>query len=158
MSLATARQVFGFSHWVATRNLAGLDHATSLRSPGGANCANWLLGHILSTRGVVFSLIGQPPVLSPEEAAPYRRGSHAGEDSAWLPFEELALRFEQSQARLLAGLESLTGEDWERITDAGPFEQRPLRELVVFFALHESYHAGQLGSLRQPLGLGGAIA
>jgi hypothetical protein len=160
MPLATARQVFGFSHFVITRNLDGLDHGTSLVSPGGANCANWVLGHILNARGVVHELLGQPPVLAESEAAPYRRGSRPGEQpaEAWLALEDLAGRLDLSQARLFEGFDSRSAEQWQQILSAGPFENRSLRELVVFFALHESYHAGQLGLLRQPLGLSGAIA
>lgn len=158
MYLATARQVFGFSHFVVTRNLEGLTHELSLLRPSGANCANWVLGHILSTRGLLHAMIGQDTPLTEAEAAPYRRGTKPAADTPWLPFEELAQRLALSQPRLFEGLESLGPEDWAVLHSAGPFQNRPLSEVAVGLGLHECYHAGQLGLLRQPLGLGGALA
>ena len=48
--------------------------------PAG-NCINWVLGHMVTGRGLVLMLAGaEPAVLTDDEAASYRRGSAALRD------------------------------------------------------------------------------
>ena len=70
------KMLFGINYDVLKKNLEGVTHDESLlQPPGGANCLNWVLGHVVATRDVALELLHQQPIWSKEDAALYRRGS-----------------------------------------------------------------------------------
>ena len=71
--------VYEFSFMAINRNLNDLAHEDSVHIPDpGGNCINWVLGHIISARGMVLLLTGGgTPVFSEAEAAVRRPISNA---------------------------------------------------------------------------------
>jgi hypothetical protein len=154
MTKEALRVLFRYNHYAIGANARDLSHEESLIQPRpSGNCANWVLGHIVATRGAVFSLVGEEPVWSEAESAPYRRGSPpiTGHDGA-RPFSEILAALDRSQELLMAGLERLGG------AGLGPVEaEGSAAANLAGLQFHEAYHAGQLGILRRIAGRNGAI-
>ena len=114
----------------------------------GANCLNWVLGHIADSRDNVLRLLGEAPALG-EAAGRYRRESDpvTADDPGVVPLEDLLAALSEGQARLSRALGNLS--------DAALAEERqdgdrtlPLGTLLHFANWHETYHVGQTELLR----------
>jgi uncharacterized damage-inducible protein DinB len=156
MDAPTLTAMFQFSHGVLTRNLEGITAEESLRAPGsGGNSLNWVLGHLLSYRNRILSLLGEPPAWDSPRAVRYARGSAPlGPDDDPVPFDILCAGFDRSQELLLAALQSASAEKLAATNERG----EPLAQRLAMLAFHEGYHGGQIGLLRRLLGHPGAIA
>jgi uncharacterized damage-inducible protein DinB len=156
MDAPTLIAMFQFSHGVSTRNLEGITAEESLRAPdSGGNSLNWVLGHLLSYRNRILSLLGEPPAWDSPQAARYARGSAPlGPDDDPVPFDTLRAGFDRSQELLLAALQGAPAEKLAAANERG----EPLAQRLAMLALHEGYHGGQIGLLRRLLGHPGAIA
>jgi uncharacterized damage-inducible protein DinB len=153
--------LFQVSHYAITVNLEGFSQEESLRpGPGGGNCVNWVLGHIVTSRNGILALLGEEPALHAAVAERYRRGSqpiaHA-RDAAHLDILVQAL--EDSQRRLLAALGRASELDMAKpaASPAIPSGDTSVGGQLSFLHFHETYHAGQLGLLRRNAGKPGAI-
>ena len=142
-------------------NIKEIDHKESLIRPKPAgNSINWVLGHILVSRGLILKMMNEKPVLSDVQGSPYKRGSVVGINEILLPFESLVDRFNKSQKILKQSFESLTQEQLSESDEANDVEwqQQPLGDKLIFLQFHEAYHIGQVGLLRRIIGKEGAIA
>jgi hypothetical protein len=132
----------------------GLDHADSLlQPPVRGNCLNWVLGHILDNRNTVLQHLGQPPILSPEQAGRYGYNSEpvCADGNDILKLEELLTLLQTSQASIELGLESITPE--ALAAEVKSFMGTVSRGYFLFFLyFHETYHLGQTELLRQLAG------
>ncbi len=155
--------MYEFSYLAINRNLNELNHEDTVFIPEpSGNCINWVLGHIVSARGMVLLLTdaGQP-ILTQEESASYQRGSAAMKpgDQA-MQLAQLKSAFEDSQKKLVPALQSLSQEAL-----AAPvpekYKRPPLTgsvgDALVRLCYHEGYHNGQIGLLRRLAGKEGAI-
>ena len=160
MHIPTLIHQFGASFGIALRNLAGIDHGTSLHRPQpGGNCLNWVLGHVLSSRGALIETLGGEAPMSAASSKPYLRGCEPLRDEDALEFAHLLELFEASQEELIRLLAELPAE---RLDEKAPFspggrEDETIGSLLSLFAFHETYHVGQTGILRRLAGLEGAI-
>lgn len=151
-----------FSDFTLQGNLAGVTHEQSLRSAReGGNSINWVLGHMLSSRGSMLRLLGLEPLLGEDHGKLYGRGTGAiGPDSACVSLERLRELWAQSQTSLTGALGDASAEQLERCVPKlfQPEEDEPVGIQLAQLVFHESYHAGQLGVIRRNLGLSAAIA
>lgn len=151
-------QQFGAIYGVIARNVDGLTHSDSLApAAGGGNTANWILGHLLNVQNAVMQIIGAPPVWESDQLERARfdhpiRG--AGEAIDW---DSLVERFNGSRDSCLAALAELSDEALaEKMPD--PFGQPSTRAgMLALLAIHQCYHAGQLGMARRAAGRKAAI-
>lgn len=150
-SPAKLAENFRFTTRLIHMQADGLTHAESLLLPPfRANCFNWVLGHILTSRDTCLRLLGLPVSLSPAELATYDRGSQPLTDPATAtPLESLLSKLDDTASRLSAALSA--EPDLERLVTFGRGEQ-PLGEVIAFLHWHETYHTGQLELLRQLAG------
>jgi hypothetical protein len=148
--------VFRFAHASLERNLDGVSEEDALVPPSpGANCANWIVGHLLWSRDGVHTLLGLdrawPAALGASDA--YHRGSTGFAANRAVPLGELRDALGRSQAVVLPELERVTPDRLlERAT-----ETMTVGERLAFMGFHESYHVGQVGALRRAIGKPGAI-
>ncbi len=154
--------MYEFSYGALKRNLDGLSNQDSLIiPPEGGNCLNWVLGHLLTARGLLLTLVGGTPVLDGPKAEHYRRGSNpiqAGDDV--LDIGTLRGLLNDSQQQLIPALAALADEDL-----AAPVPEQHRRppltgsvgEALLRLHYHEGYHNGQIGLLRRLAGKEGAI-
>ena len=154
MNAATLARLFEVDHDVLKKTLDGLSHGDSLVQPQAAgNCLNWVLGHIVATRSQILTMLGEEPLWSKDQSAPYDRGSAPITDAVQArPLEELAAALDRSQERLRAGLARVSAE-----TLASPAGDGTFGDTLAFFHFHEAYHAGQVALLRRMAGKDRAI-
>jgi uncharacterized damage-inducible protein DinB len=129
----------------------GLSHKdTVVQPPFHANCMNWVLGHIAGSREGVLAMLGEKPLLTPEQAKRYGYGSEPvcedGPDLIKLD-EEMAL-IERSQERIAAALQRATQADLDKATKSFLGETTVGTMLLVMFG-HECFHVGQVEMLRE---------
>lgn len=148
-----------YTHGVVNRNLDGLDEdqARALPPEGGSS-ANWVLGHLVHARNGMLAMLGRGPVLDPDVAEAYARGSRPGAEPAALA--DLLAAFDAAQEPLLEALPAAGADVLDR---PAPFSPRndpdeTVGSLLAGLLFHEAYHAGQLGVLRRRAGHPGAIA
>jgi predicted RNA polymerase sigma factor len=156
-------QIYEFSYGAIQRNLDGLTHEDSMLSPEPAgNCINWVLGHMVTGRGLVLMLAGaSPTVLTDDEAACYKRGSAAlSADGNAVELARLKSAFEETQQRLIPALQALSDATLSAEVPE-QFRRPPLLgtagQALVRLGYHEGYHNGQIGILRRMAGKEAAI-
>lgn len=156
-------QIYEFSYGAIQRNLDGLTHEDSVLCPEPAgNCVNWVLGHMVTGRGLVLMLAGADgTVLTDDEAAPYRRGSAAlREGGSVVDITRLKSALEETQQRLIPALQALSTEALSAEVPE-QFRRPPLLgtvgQALTRLGYHEGYHNGQIGLLRRMAGKEAAI-
>jgi DinB superfamily len=145
----TLAEYYSLTYRVINRQLDGVTHEESLvQPPFRGNCLNWVLGHIVVSRGSVLTTLGEPLPWSEEEVARYERNSDpvTTADQA-LSLVQLQALLEDSQNRILAGLSRVTPDYL-----AEKLEEETRAERIAFSNWHETYHVGQLELLRQLAG------
>ena len=154
MDVASLRQSIGIHTQALGKNLEGITHEKSLiQPPDGANCINWVAGHILFFRNDLHALLGAEPAWSDERMKRYDRGSAPITDPAdALPFDELRAGLEKSIAAMAAAAEAM---DPARLAE--PAAKGTVGDRLSFLLFHETYHIGQFGVLRRTAGLPGAL-
>jgi uncharacterized damage-inducible protein DinB len=150
--------LFGMNAWVVGKQTEGLTHADSLlQLPFRGNCLNWVLGHIVGNRNGILKVLGEPPIWSEEEEAPYKYGSEPITcDENCHSLEKLLSDFGRSQEPLVAALERISQEELAKTIETFRGEEL-LGDHVAFLLWHESYHVGQLELLRQLAGTDDAV-
>lgn len=148
-------KMFEVSYGALFRNLEGITHEESLVFPKPAgNCANWLLGHIVSSRNRVLPLVGVVPVWTLETGFLYSgiEEAHWTPDHA-LPFRDIQSDLARIQQELLNALEVTPEDKLAQQVSPG----RTVGEALGFLLWHESYHGGQIALVRRLLGKEGVI-
>jgi uncharacterized damage-inducible protein DinB len=145
-------QQFGAIYSVIARNVEGLTHADSLAPAGGGNTANWILGHLVNVQNGAMSVIGAPPVWESEQLERARFDHPIRAASEAIDWDTLVERFNASRDACLGALASLTDEALaEPMPD--PFGRDTTRAgMLAVLAVHQCYHAGQLGMTRRAAG------
>ena len=142
-------EMYSLTHQVIRRRMEGLTQEESLVQPptAGANCLNWLMGHIVATRSNILAKLGQPDVWTYEQASRYIPGSDAvdAEGLDALPIEEIMIAYDVSQELLVETLKTLSVDDL--LVPDGEENSPGLPTLggyLAFYHFHESYHLGQI--------------
>jgi len=154
------RKLFGLSSRALAANLDGFTHEDALaQPPGGGNCANWVVGHIVVHRNHMLRALGAEPAWGAEADARYDRGSApvTGADGAQT-LDALRDALDRSRDRLLAAFDTLTAEQLAAEPEAPSGSATgPLGHRLALLIAHEAYHAGQVAMLRRVGGRAGAI-
>jgi uncharacterized damage-inducible protein DinB len=155
MSVDQLKKLFEINQYAFGVNVEGVTHEESLLQPGGgANCLNWVAGHVVANRNHILELLGEEPIWDQPAYEEYKRGSKPIASTAKArPFESILADFGRSQERIRAGLARLKDEDL-----AAPRGKETLGGSLHFLHFHESYHIGQTALLRRLAGKPGAIS
>jgi uncharacterized damage-inducible protein DinB len=155
------RSTAQLTDFVLRANVEGISHDDSLiQPPSGANCMNWVVGHLACIYNNALPLLGQQPVRDKVSLQRYDRGSKPiVDDGEALNFRELMSLWDEAQKRVEAGLSSLPVS---RLDEPAPFSptnnpNETVRSLLTILLFHQAYHAGQTGVLRRLMGKAGAI-
>ncbi len=150
--------IFGASDYTFTVNIADITHEMSLQTlADGGSCVNWITGHSLRSRQYVLKLLGMDFVIDPETMPQYVGGEGFTNENA-LPIDEMTAMMKESMSLITRGIAKATQESLdEDLPD--PFMGRTVSRgrMIGLYCFHESYHMGQIGMMRRPLGLEGAI-
>jgi uncharacterized protein YndB with AHSA1/START domain len=118
----------------------------------------WIAGHIVHVRGSMLRLLGGDPLDT--GWGDLFAGGAALDDPAKYPGKADVLRVHEEVAkRIVARLGALTAADLAREATIGPKPPgvKTVGDQLGFFALHDSYHVGQLGFIRKALGLSALV-
>jgi hypothetical protein len=137
-------------------NIGSITHEESLIQPQPAgNCLNWVLGHIIVSRGHLLRALGAQPVWDEETSKPYQRHQTplANPDQA-VPLPEIWTSLQQSLDQLKKAASKLTAEQLAQKAPSSPdYKPDATWEYVLAVnAFHDAYHAGQTGILRRLIG------
>lgn len=142
----TIADSFGTTESFIRANLDSLEAkaASEVVAPGASD-AHWVLGHIVYWRSQLTGMLGAEPLWA-ADAYPEFRGVVKGTrpDTLGRDFAELLDDFALVTDRLTSAF-AKADDDSEALPTAR------------FLALHEAYHAGQLGVFRRMAGLSGAV-
>lgn len=160
MNAETLRSTLGLSSRALAANLDGFTHEEALaQPPGGGNCVNWIVGHIVAHRNHMLHALGAEPVWGPEIQARYDRGSEpvtSAEGAQTL--DALRDALDRSRERLLAALVATTDAALAAVPEAASGSATgPIGRRLALLIAHEAYHAGQVSMLRRVSGRPGAI-
>lgn len=138
--------------FVVNAQLDGLSHEDCLlQLPFRGNCANWVLGHIISSRSSMIKQITGETYWDDEVDALYKFGSEPITDGEHaLHLDRLMEHLKQSAKALKTAVNGATQEQLNAIWN----EERKssLLDFLIFMTWHESYHTGQFEYLRQLAG------
>ncbi len=152
-AIAQLQDYVGRTLYVATRQSEGVTHDESLTQlPFRGNCMNWVLGHVLVTRGMMLAEFGAEAPLNDAQTARYVTGSEpiTDDDDAVMSLDNLLAQLEQTTEHLKDLFASATPEQFSEVVDEEKHTTR-LQKLQGL-AWHETYHIGQLEHLRQAAG------
>ena len=156
------RMTNNFTDYCLRANVEGLTHEDSLvQPPAGANCLNWVVGHLACVYNEALPMLGQEPVGNKDAVKRYARGSKPVLDgSDALPFSELLANCYEASKRVEAGLNSMSSSKLDAPAPFSPSKnpKETVRSLLTTVLFHQAYHAGQTGLLRRLAGKSGAIA
>jgi uncharacterized damage-inducible protein DinB len=154
------RHMFGLATRALAANLEGFTDEDALaQPPGGGNCVNWVVGHVIVHRNHMLRSLGHAPVWGADEDARYDRGSPpvTGAEGA-LPLARLTEALDRSREAVLGALESATDEQLAAVpASASGSATGPIGRRLALLMVHEGYHAGQVATLRRISGRAGAI-
>ena len=123
------------------------DQEALLRPNDQVNHINWLLGHIVTCRFMLFNLLGG------NESDRYFNlyFKAINENAKYVSLEEIMTQWNKITKLLICRVESITDEEMNNIIPGK--DGRP-KDFLSFFIYHEAYHLGQIGYARKYLGLG----
>ena len=137
--------MYEYSYFLACQAVDEISHQDSLISPtGGNNPANWILGHILTSRSNVLIMLKKDPPWDFERCKPYLPESKPlspGDEVEG--FEEMKGVLDETQSMLMATIREITMEQLSETKG-----ENSLGEELAGYAIHEAYHAGELVILK----------
>ena len=136
--------MYEYSYFLVSQSIEGIDHQGSLISPpGGDNPANWILGHVITSRCNILAMLKINSPWDYQRCKPYLPESKPlslvdeVED-----FEEMKAVLDETQSMLISAIREITNELLSEI--AG---ENSLGEELAGYAIHEAYHAGEMAIL-----------
>jgi uncharacterized damage-inducible protein DinB len=113
----------------------------------------WVAGHVVQTRAVVLQMLGEH--VDTGWGNLFDRGAKVGEAGRYPSGTEVARVIREVSPRLHATLAGLKDEQLSRPASQGIPGIQTLADELAFFALHDSYHVGQMAYIRKGLGYPG---
>lgn len=146
---------YAFTTMLASRHLDGITQTQSVFQPsGGANCLNFVAGHILQHRGLALRLLGAAPEWQPRLDRYATGSAPITTDGDGETIDSLRALLESSRDALAAALAAAGEAGLARIVeDRG--QTQAIGDHVAGLHWHETFHLGQLDVLRA-LSLAGA--
>jgi uncharacterized damage-inducible protein DinB len=113
----------------------------------------WVAGHLVQTRAMVLGLLGEPVNIGWGDL--FERGAKVSDARRYPERDEIERVMQDVALRLQTKFASLEDEYL-----AGPAmlelpNATTMADQLAFFALHDSYHAGQMAYIRKSLGYPG---
>ena len=152
--VAPTVMIFSFNEPFLYQALNGLTEDELRRAPSDRNNNMlWVAGHIAQTRATVLSFLGDP--VDTGWGKRFDRGAALVDASQYPTADEIERVMRDVSPRLNAKLTSLTDDVLTRPASIQVPGTTTLSDELAFFALHESYHVGQLSFIRKSPGYPG---
>lgn len=151
---APIAMIFAFNDSFVLQALEGLTQEELWRPLSPAtNPLLWVAGHIVQTRAMVLQMLGEQADTG--WGGLFDRGAKIGDPKNYPSGPDVARLMTEIGPRLHAALASLPDEQLHRPASLPIPGLKTLTDELAFFALHESYHVGQLAYVRKGLGYPG---
>lgn len=151
---APIAMIFSFNEPLVYQALNGLTQEELWRAPGTHNNGMlWVAGHVVHSRATVLGFLGE--AVSTGWGTLFRRGAVLVDRSEYPSREDIERVMRDVSPRLRAKLTSLTDDVLTRPATIQVPGTKTLADELAFFALHDSYHVGQLAYIRKSLGYPG---
>ncbi len=143
-----------FSDFIINTVTGDLDDTVArrrARDTEGASIA-WVIGHLIHYRHQMLGLLGE----NVDDAFAERFGSAGATDGSDYPsLSELVKAWNDTSAKVVPAMAAAADDVMtEPLGGAGsPHGEKRVLDTVVFLMWHESYHIGQIGTLRAQFGL-----
>jgi len=149
---APLAMIFAINNDLISRALEGLaPDQLWLRPTEQNNPILWIAGHAVQTRASVLQMLGEPFDTGWGDA--FRRGAKLHEAAVYPSRDQIQEVGREVNQRLAAKLAALDADDLAKPA-TGPALPRAqtVADQIAFFALHDSYHVGQLAYIRKGFG------
>ena len=154
---APIAMIFSLNDDLMLRALDGLTHEQLWNAPTErSNPMIWIAGHVAQTRAMVLRLLGDP--IDTGWGQLFDRGAAAASyDHAdrYPSREEIVRVMRELIPRLSARLQALDDASLAKPATMQLPGAKTVADELAFFALHDSYHTGQLAYIRKALGYPG---
>jgi uncharacterized damage-inducible protein DinB len=148
---APVAMIFAINDDLVFRALEGLTHSELWHAPTDRNNPMlWVAGHVVQTRAVVLRLLGEPVETGWGDL--FDRGATIGDADRYPSGDEIERVMREVSPRLHAKLASLDDESLARPASMALPRAKTLADELAFFALHDTYHVGQMAYIRKGLG------
>jgi hypothetical protein len=146
--------IFAFNDSFVAQALDGLTPEELWRAPTSHNNPLlWVAGHVVQTRATVLQMLGENVDTGWGDL--FDRGAKLGDAKRYPSSSEIASVMSKISERLQVVLGGLPAEQLNRPASLPIPGIRTLGDELAFFALHDSYHIGQLVYIRKSLGYPG---
>jgi uncharacterized damage-inducible protein DinB len=146
--------VFSFNDYFVLQALEGLSHEELWRAPTSYNNPMlWVAGHVVQTRAMVLQMLGDR--VETGWGNLFDRGTKIGDAKQYPSGAEIARVMREVSPRLHDALSTLSDEHLSKPASLPIPGIKTLADELAFFALHDSYHVGQLAYIRKSLGYPG---
>jgi uncharacterized damage-inducible protein DinB len=149
--VAPIAAIFSINDTLVLRALDGLSHEEMWRAPTDHNNPMlWVAGHLVQTRATVLRQLGDS--IDTGWGASFDRGASIGDADRYPARDEIERVMRDVSERLRSRLASvddafLTGPATIQVPGV-----TTMAEELAFFALHDTYHVGQMAYIRRALG------
>ncbi len=119
-----------------------------------ANCAAWIIGHLILTDRRVLGVLGiteLPPIPDDFEKR-YARNETAAAATEFGDTANLIPLFDQHRTLLAQTVQQLSPADLDKLLDKPSPRFKTVGEMAAFMALHAVMHAGQISTIRRAMG------
>jgi uncharacterized damage-inducible protein DinB len=146
--------IFGFNDYFVVQALEGLTQEELWQSPTSHNNPMlWVAGHVAQTRATVLQMLGEQ--IDTGWGNLFERGAKIEDRKQYPSGPEIERVLREVNPRLTAALSALTDEQLNRPASLPIPGLKTFADELSFFALHDSYHVGQLAYIRKSLGYPG---
>jgi uncharacterized damage-inducible protein DinB len=146
--------IFAFNDNFVLRALDGLSEEELWKAPTKQNNSIlWVAGHVVQTRADVLQMLGEPGDTGWGKL--FERGAKVSNTNKYPSREDIGRVMKDVSPRLYAKLGSLKEEHLTRPATIGVPGTKTFADELAFFALHDSYHIGQMAYIRKGLGYPG---
>jgi uncharacterized damage-inducible protein DinB len=120
----------------------------------GANCAAWIVGHLIDSDYRVAKMINSSnlPELPAGFGARFSRDARAASANEFGDTTILIPLFRECRGVFVSAAAALTDETLEAKLEKPNARFSTIGEMVTFMAVHTAMHAGQISTIRRSLG------
>jgi len=140
--------IYDYSYFLVSQGIEDISHKDSLTSPpGDGNPANWILGHIITSRCNILALLENDPPWDYTRCKPYLPDSEPlSPDDKVEDIEIMKGLLDETQTSLIGAIQELTEEKINQ-----NHGKNTLGEDLAGYAIHEAFHAGELGIIKHTI-------
>jgi uncharacterized damage-inducible protein DinB len=147
--------IFSFNDDVVLRALEGLTPSQLWQRPTDQNNPMaWVAGHVVQTRAFVLQLLGES--VETGWGNVFDRGATISDQDRYPSRDEIEQVMRDVSPRLHSRLATLDDTSLARPASFLPFA-KTLADELAFFAMHDTYHVGQMAYIRKALGYPGLV-